>query len=163
MPWLRDSDDVQLLLAVGEHGGGDECEVAPLLLELQKLAQELIFLAVGLRLTLLGAKVRDLFFERRVFLLECGRVLVILALVGRQSLTAVAAGAERVRQHARDVFKHRGRRGKVGQKAQCHGDRRSDGQNAQPVLTEKFFQGLPSFHRRAGRRLEELDAKAREH
>jgi hypothetical protein len=31
------------------------------------------------------------------------------------------------------------------------------------VLTEKFFQGLPSFHRRAGERLEELDAKAREH
>ena len=72
-------------------------------------------------------------------------------------------GAERVRQHTRDVFKHRGRRGKVGQKAQCHGDRRGDGQNAQPVLTEKFFQGLPSFHRRAGERLEELDAKAREH
>ena len=38
---------------MGEDGGGDECEVAPLLLELQKLAQELIFLAVGLRLTLL--------------------------------------------------------------------------------------------------------------
>ena len=72
-------------------------------------------------------------------------------------------GAERVRQHARDVFEHRGRRGKVGQKAQCHGDRRGDGQNAQPVLTEKFFQGLPSFHRRAGERLQELDAKAREH
>ena len=50
-------------LAVGEHGGGDEREVAPLLLELQKLAQELIFLAVGLRLTLLGAKVRDLFLS----------------------------------------------------------------------------------------------------
>ena len=83
--------------------------------------------------------------------------------VFREVFGGGGGGAERVRQHARDVFEHRGRRGKVGQKAQCHGDRRGDGQNAQPVLTEKFFQGLPSFHRRAGERLEELDAKAREH
>ena len=98
----------------------------------------------------------------------CISLFAAVALVGCGGSGAASGsggggGAERVRQHARDVFKHRGRRGKVGQKAQCHGDRRGDGQNAQPVLTEKFFQGLPSFHRRAGERLEELDAKAREH
>ena len=138
VPWLSDRVEVQLLSPWARTAA--ETKVKS-----QELTEQLIFLAVRLCLALLGAQIRDLLFERGVFLLEGGHILVILPLVGGPIAHGGGRGAEGRGQHARDVFKHRGGGGKIGQHTQKHSDRRCDGQNAQSVLTEKFFQGLPSF------------------
>ena len=157
-----------------QNFGGLKDEVAALLAQTHQLAQQRVFLAVKLRLTLALPQLGNLKAQRLVLLEKRGVVGVIALFVRRPGLHAVDSAAQRGGGDAEGVAQHGRGRAKIAQNAQHNGDHSGDGKDPQTVTLKKIFQeGVPLSEKVSfgqdriiavrGIALEKFDAEAREY